>query len=80
MKKGKKQETLVNLLFEALEKANIGTIEQDSFEGEDCRWIDLKIKRGSLCITFNEEGTKITDIALYKDIYEVVDQKKVWGN
>ena len=53
-------------------------IEEDQFSDGSSRWVALMKNGFTLTISFDMKGNVIKDIELHKDIYEVVDQKKLF--
>lgn len=62
-----------------LRESRLGEVEEDSFSDNSARWVQLKIGDKSLVFSFDMKGEKIDNIALYKDVVEVVDQEQLWS-
>ncbi len=56
----------------------IGEIDEGCLSDDSGRWVSVQVGLMSLNFSFDMKGEKITDIGLYKDIVEVVDQKQLW--
>lgn len=65
-------------LAQKLIESGLGEVDEDSFDDESARWVDIRIGEHVLTISFDIKGEKIEGIELFKEIVEVVDQKKVW--
>jgi hypothetical protein len=57
----------------------IGCVESGSMGDNSGRWIDLKVGDVSMCISFDMKGENITNIGLYKDVVQVVNQKQLFS-
>lgn len=76
MKTTKKK--FAEILIEKLQP--LGIVSSDTMSDNSCHWVSLKIKDVELTFSFDKDKETFQDISLHKDIYEVVDQKRLWSS
>lgn len=80
VKKKKEQmprKDFAQMFAEKLRKSSLGEVDEGALFDDSARWVTLKVGLIHLSFCFNMKGELITDIGLYKDILEVVDQKQI---
>lgn len=55
-----------------------GEVIQDSFSDKSASWVTYKIGNKTLSFTFDYKGNHLDDVGVYKDIVEVVDEKRIF--
>lgn len=66
------------LLFNKFSEAGFAT-EFDAFRDGSGSWVEIYLtKTKQLNISLDGNGEHITDVGLFKDIIDVVDNKKIW--
>ena len=64
----------------AIKLKDIGQVEVDKFSDGSASWVNLRIDSDKILeISFDGKGEKITSIAFFQEVREVVDHKKVWS-
>jgi hypothetical protein len=55
-----------------------GKVTQDSFSDKSASWVCYKVGNKTLTFTFDYNGNHLEDIGVYKDIVQVVDEKRIF--
>lgn len=63
-----------------LREMNLGIVEEDRASDNSSRWVSLRIDDSELHFEFDLKGEKMYRLGLYRDIVQVVDQNKIFGN
>ena len=72
-----KKETFRNKLFKKLLAANIGLPDMGTATDGSGSWVTLHKKNLEIVFSFDCKGEKLEGIAVYEDVVQVVDQKRL---
>jgi len=64
------------ILAEKIKK--FGEVDEGELGDNSGRWVSVQMGDYHLSFSFNMKGNTITDIGLYKDVWEIADQKQLF--
>lgn len=72
--------TFADRLVLQLEALNSGKVRRGSMSDNSCSWVSIKFGKKKLEFCFTADGNLLTDIGLFKDVYEKVGEERIWGD
>ncbi len=79
-KKKDRAPDVASLLLSAIHKGGVVKATAEHFSDNSSRWVTIKMGRYIFELSFNMEGTTLTDVTLSKEVVDVVDTQMLFDS